>query len=109
MDIDFKLIGSRIQTKRKHLRKTQEDLAEYLNVSVGYVSTLERGKTKISLSTLARISDFLGCDISELISHTSTNGAEYMDSELSSTVNRLDAKEKQTLLTLLNAYLSDRS
>ena len=41
MAVDFKLIGKRIQDKRKGLKKTQEDLAEYLDVSVGYVSNME--------------------------------------------------------------------
>lgn len=104
MAVDFKLIGKRIQDKRKCLKKTQEDLAEYLDVSVGYVSNMERGTTKISLTTLANISDFLGCDVSDLISRVSTNGDSYLNEELSVLINSLNNNEKSTLLALLQTY-----
>lgn len=106
MGVDFKLIGKRIQTKRKLLDKTQEDLAEYLDVSVGYVSNMERGTTKISLTTLANISDFLGCDISELVSQTSTGGEDYMKSEFDEIIASFDKEEKNILLGLLQTYKS---
>lgn len=109
MNIDFELIGNRIQSRRKSMSKTQENLAAYLDVSVGYVSVLERGKTKISLTTLAKISDFLSCDIAELITNTSTGGRGYLESELQSTVEMLSPKEKQTLLRLLCAYLGEKA
>ena len=47
MSIDYKLIGSRIKSERIRQKITQEKLAESLDVSVGYVSQLERGITKI--------------------------------------------------------------
>ena len=106
MAVDFKLIGKRIQEKRKNLNKTQEDLAEYLDVSVGYVSNMERGTTKISLTTLANISDFLQCDVSDLVSKVSTNGNGYLNEELSTLINSLTNKEKNTLLSLLQAYVN---
>lgn len=104
MAVDFKLIGKRIQDKRKGLKKTQEDLAEYLDVSVGYVSNMERGTTKISLTTLVSISDFLGCDVSDLISRVSTNGNSYLSEELSTLINSLNNYEKNILLALLQTY-----
>lgn len=104
MAVDFKLIGKRIQDKRKGLKKTQEDLAEYLDVSVGYVSNMERGTTKISLTTLVSISDFLDCDVSDLISRVSTNGNSYLSEELSTLINSLNNYEKNILLALLQTY-----
>lgn len=108
MSIDFDLIGKRIQEKRKAINRTQENLAEYLNVSVGYVSTLERGKTKISLSTLAKISDFLKCDISELVSKISMGGENYLDNDFEKLINQLDTNERKMLYKLLNTYLSEK-
>lgn len=104
MAVDFKLIGNRIQKKRKALKKTQEDLAEYLDVSVGYVSNMERGITKISLTTLANISDFLGCDVAELVSHTSTGSEKYLKSDIEEIINSFDNNEKHILLGLLKTY-----
>ena len=104
MAVDFKLIGKRIQTKRKSMHKTQEDMAEYLNVSVGYVSNMERGTTKISLTTLASIADFLECDISELVSQSSTGSSDYLKSELNEIIDSFGNREKNILLSFLKTY-----
>ena len=104
MAVDFKLIGKRIQQKRKALGKTQENLAEYLDVSVVYVSNIERGVTKISLTTLSNISDFLGCDVAELVSNTSTNSGKYLKNDIDEIINSFDNNEKHILLSLLKTY-----
>lgn len=59
MSVNYKLIGLRIQQCRKQQKKTQEMIAEYLNVTVGYISQLERGITKINLGTLDKIANYL--------------------------------------------------
>ncbi|MBQ3826264.1 MAG: helix-turn-helix transcriptional regulator [Spirochaetaceae bacterium] len=51
MSIDYRLIGQKIQTKRKTLHKTQENMAESISVTVGYISQIERGITKVNLET----------------------------------------------------------
>ena len=104
MAVDFKLIGKRLQDKRNDIKQTQEEWAEYLHVSVGYVSNMERGTTKISLTTLVDISDFLGCDVSDLVSKVSTNGNTYLSEELSQIINSLSNHEKNILLSLLQTY-----
>ena len=63
MNIDYKLVGERIKRARKSKGITQENMAERLNVSIGYVSQVERGVTKISLDLLVAISIILECDI----------------------------------------------
>ena len=53
MAVDFFTVGQRIQKRRKMLHKTQEQMAEALSVTVGYISQIERGVTKIRLDTLS--------------------------------------------------------
>ena len=107
--IDFTLIGKRIQNKRKQINKTQENLAEYLDVSVGYVSLVERGKTKISLETLAKTADFLHCPVSELIESTSTTSKNYMYYEINEKIKLLNSSEKEMLLGMIDLYLKKRN
>ena len=52
--MDYGAIGQRIKQVRRSRDMTQERLAEALSVSVGYISQIERGVTKINLDTLAR-------------------------------------------------------
>lgn len=57
-------IGLRIKRSRHLMKMTQEKLAESIDVSVQYVSDLERGKVGASLSTIIKISNALhvSCD-----------------------------------------------
>lgn len=63
MSIDYNLIGKRIQKSRKAAKMTQENLAEMMNVSVVYISQIERGVTKASLTTLDSICQCINCDL----------------------------------------------
>ena len=101
MNIDYKLIGERIKRMRKSNGVTQEVLAEHLDVSIGYVSQVERGITKISLDLLAAISTVLGCDIACLVSESAINSNEYMESEIISEIKKLDQKKKKYILSVI--------
>ena len=63
MLIDYRLLGDRIRQQRRNKGRTQENFAEYLNVSVGYISQIERGITRVSLERLVDISHYLDCSI----------------------------------------------
>ncbi len=108
MEINFKLIGIRIQQKRKSIKKTQENLAEFLGVSVGYVSLVERGKTTISLSTLAKIAEFLSCTIGELVEGTLTDTNSYLLTEINEKISSLDYSERELLFKLIDTYVKNK-
>lgn len=95
MHIDYKLIGERIQKARKSRGLTQEIMAEKLNVSIGYVSQVERGITKISLDLLGAISTILNCDVATFVSESALHSQEYLESELISEIRKLDQKKKE--------------
>ena len=59
------MIGQRIKVQRILKSLTQEQLAEMLGVSAGYISQIERGKTTINLRTLIGIADCLKCDLGQ--------------------------------------------
>lgn len=59
MDIQYQIIGSRIQQRRKELGLKQCTLAEQLNLSSNHLSSIETGREKPSLETLLRICDAL--------------------------------------------------
>ena len=106
MNVDYKLIGNRIKLKRKSMNMTQEVLSEKLDVTIGYVSQVERGITKISLDLLAEISAILKCDIAELITESSIESDTYMFSELMHEIDRLSNKKRKLLLEIIK-LLSD--
>lgn len=101
MNIDYKLIGERIKKARKARGITQEALAERLNVSIGYVSQVERGITKISLDLLGAISSILNCDVASFISESAIKSNEYMESEIMNEIKKLDYKKKKFVLDMI--------
>lgn len=103
MNIDYKLIGERIKKSRKSRAMTQEQLAEKLDVSIGYVSQVERGITKISLDLLGAISTILNYDIAFFISESATNSADYMETEITSEFKKLDQKKKKFILSIIRS------
>ena len=102
MSIDYKLIGGRIKSARKRIGMTQEILAEKIDVSIGYVSQVERGITKISLDLLAEISTALNCDISELVTGSSIQSDGYIVSDIESKILELDHKKRKLLYEFID-------
>lgn len=98
MNIDYKLIGERVKRARKSKGLTQDILAEKLGVSIGYVSQIERGITKISLDLLGAISGILDCDVADFITESATHSNEYIESELMNEIRKLDQKKRKFVL-----------
>lgn len=106
--VDYALIGARIKAKRKEKGITQEVLAEKLSVSVGYISQLERGTTKINLETLAKIAAVTNCEIADFVSGASAQSSLYAQAEFAACLQALDSKERTVLLHQLKSYIAFR-
>ena len=82
MSVDYFTLGQRIQARRKSLKKTQEMLAEELSVTVGYISQIERGVTKVNLETLDEIAQLLGCTATDFLDGTTKTASTYLSEDL---------------------------
>jgi transcriptional regulator with XRE-family HTH domain len=108
MQVDYRLIGTRIKERRRAKGYTQENLAEKLEVSVGYISQVERGITRISLDLLAAVSAVLECDVAELVTGAAMNGEIYMRDEIGTLYSQLNHREKQLTLEFMKLLLKNR-
>lgn len=61
-----KLFGVRIKSLRENKRWTQADLAEKMDISTNYLSSIERGKENPTLDMLLRFSDAFKVEMWEL-------------------------------------------
>ena len=59
MAIDYSVIGKRLKQARLAKNMTQEDLAEELDISVAFLSRVERGNSHINLKRLTQVCNFL--------------------------------------------------
>ncbi|MBL7065257.1 MAG: helix-turn-helix transcriptional regulator [Anaerolineae bacterium] len=69
---DLKIcFGCRLAWLRKQRSLTQEGLAEAANVSVDFISLMERGRRAPSFDTLERLADTLGVTVTDLFTFDS--------------------------------------
>lgn len=105
MNVDYSAIGRRVKEHRRARKMTQEHLAEGLSVSVGYISQVERGVTKVSLDTLSAIAAALECDLSELVTGVAVTQDSYLERELALQTRRMDGRQKRMLLDMAKLLL----
>jgi transcriptional regulator with XRE-family HTH domain len=60
------LFGKNVKYFRFHRRLSQSELAEKADISVTFLSNIERGKMFPKVETLSRLTESLGVDVSEL-------------------------------------------
>ena len=60
-------VGHRIRVRRVDLKMSQEELANALDISQGYLSSLERGVRSLDVKLLERIAQALKCSMTELL------------------------------------------
>jgi len=101
MNVDYKLIGSRIKEARKNKGITQEMLAEKLDVTIGYVSQVERGITKISLDLLARVSTIFELDIAYFLTNTCVKQDDYMVNEIMRELRMIGDRDRRIIYSLI--------
>ena len=80
-NIDFKLIGERLREERLKKGMSQEDLAEKLDVAVGYLSRVERGGTTINLTRLGQISLILDVPLERFVTGIIKEDKNYLEED----------------------------
>lgn len=105
VSVDYRLIGKRIGERRRQEKKTQENLAEGLGVSVGYISQIERGVTKANLDTLSEIAGLLGGDVVEFLGGAMPGRGEYLTAELHEAWDRTNDRQRRLILDIIRSLL----
>lgn len=95
-------IGERIQSRRRQLGYTQEQIADMMNVSIQMVSNLERGNKAIRIDNLIRLSQILMVSTDYILTGKgTTEDAKTLTERIAS----LPEKEKK-MIELLIDYCS---
>ena len=97
MALDYSIIGSRIRKARQSKEITQEQLAEKLDVSVAFISRIERGTSHINLKRLNQICDLLDVTEGYVLNGASSDSSNYLDKEFAELLKNC-SPEKQKLI-----------
>ena len=75
---DYSVIGRRIKKTRIKNKLKQETLAEKKDVSVAYLSRVERGNAQINLKRLTQVAEILGVSPGYLLTGSNIKSKDYM-------------------------------
>ena len=97
MAIDYSLVGERLKRARLAKKLTQEDLAEELDVSVAFLSRVERGTSRVNLKRLNELCNLLDVSEGYILSGVSDNSEVYLEKDFKSLLEKC-SPEKQKLI-----------
>lgn len=97
MAVDYTVIGERLKKARKDKHLTQEQLAEKIDVSIAFLSRIERGSSQINLKRLSQICQILEVTEGDILNGSSSKSTKYLNSEFADLLKNCSA-EKQKLI-----------
>ena len=100
MEPDYNIIGRRIKKARIEKKYTQEQLADNLDVSVAYMSRLERGNTTVNLKRLTQIAEALNITPGYLLTGSNTQSKEYLKSDFSEVLEKCTPKQQKLIFQI---------
>ena len=105
ISMNQKAIGRRIKTARENKRLTQEQLAEYVDLSPMHVSVIERGVKLPKLETLINIANVLDVSADVLLQDVVNNQVKLCASEASELVSQLPREDQKRVLAALRSFV----
>lgn len=97
MALDYTVIGQRIKQARLAKNLTQEDLAEQIDISVAFLSRVERGNSHINLKRLNQLCGLLDVTEGYVLNGASSSSKNYLNKEFSELIKGC-SPEKQKLI-----------
>ncbi|MEL7124394.1 MAG: helix-turn-helix transcriptional regulator [Bacteroidota bacterium] len=105
-------IGSKIKGIREAKGLSQKQVITAIGMGAAQYSRIETGKTEPSLGSLEKIAQALGITLAELFADkeqpTEVNSTDKTLMEKVKLMESLEEKEKRTLFTILDAFVSKK-
>ena len=105
MEVDYSVIGERLKKARKDKNITQEQLAEKLDISIAFLSRVERGSSKINLRRLTQICNILGVSESEILTGVSNGSNIYLDNDFSELLKDCSPETKKLIYNVAKVII----
>lgn len=109
MALDYNVIGSRIKQARLAKNLTQEDLSEQLDVSVAFLSRVERGSSHINLKRLNQICKILEISEGYVLNGASNNSENYLDREFAELLKDCSPETQKLIYNVAKTIIENNS
>ena len=92
---DYSVIGRRIRSTRQERNLKQEELADKIDVSVAFMSRVERGKSQVNLKRLTQIAEVLKVSPGYLLTGSNVASKDYLREDFKILLERYNLKAEQ--------------
>ena len=97
--------GALVKSLRQKMGLTQNQVAESLGVTPGYIINVENNRTAMSLRILTYYARLIGCSLDALVGELDSEYSETaLDRKLYQTILKLDIDTKEKLLKTLEIW-----
>ena len=97
--------GSLIKNLRQQMGLTQNQVADSLGVTPGYISNVENNRTAMSLRVLTYYAQLIGCSLDSLVGELDPEYSETaLDRKLYQSIVKLDTDTKEKLLKTIEIW-----
>ena len=97
--------GALVKSLRQKMGLTQNQVAESLGVTPGYISNVENNRTAMSLRILTYYARLIGCSLDAIVGELDSEYSETaLDRKLYQTILKLDIDTKEKLLKTLEIW-----
>ena len=103
--MDKLTMGDRIREARKKLGFTQDQLSEKLDVTLTYISEIERGLKMPSMQLFIKLVEILDVSADYLLRDTVSTRNLYGDKQIGRRLERLTPKQRVALEALIDTYI----
>ena len=107
MALDFTIIGQRLKKARIDKDMTQENLAEQLDISVAFLSRVERGLSHVNLKRLSQICNILGVSEGYILNGTASTSEQYLISEFNEILSSCSPEKQKLIYKIAKTIIED--
>lgn len=107
MPLDYAIIGERLKRARLAKKMTQENLAEQLDVSVAFLSRVERGRSHVNLNRLNQICGLLDVSEGYILSGSSNDSTSYLDDDFRELLSKCSPEKQKLIYNIAKTIAED--
>lgn len=100
MSPDYNVIGRRIRNIRIEKGLTQEELADKIDISIAFLSRVERGTSKINLKRLTQIAELLNVSPGYLLTGSNVSSKDYLRDDFKQVLDRCSPKQQRLIYAI---------
>ncbi len=105
--MDRIILGKRLREERLHCGMTQEQVAEYINVSTTYVGLIERGERSVTLEKLILLAKCFHVTIDYLLEDSIPVTDSVQDKMMFSLWHSANEQERSMILSIIRSVLNN--